>query len=253
MNNHQIMPEEILIRLFVNGSFFAKILCTPINLKELVIGWLFSQKVIESLDEIHTLGVCDEMTDVSVKLSHDIEDKQKFDPILSSGCSGGEINSTLYSGELKEVKSNVKIEIKKLQKILTSMFSHLKETSHCSGVHCASLSKADNQSKMFFAIDIGRHNAVDKVIGAGLLNEIDFSSYILSTSGRISSDMILKAINAGIPIAISPRSITSMAADLAVKACIGVAGRFSKKNPIIAGKTDRFIGIDTKCQHFSIL
>ena len=97
-------------------------------------------------------------------------------------------------------------------------------------------------SQSFFAYDIGRHNAVDKVIGSGLLHDVDFSNMVLAASGRISSDMVLKATRAGIPVMISPRSVTTMAADIASRANIAIAGRMAKQNKVYAGNVERIKG-----------
>jgi len=77
------------------------------------------------------------------------------------------------------------------------------------GVHAAAIS--DGKNILFFSEDIGRHNAVDKVIGKTFLNGINFSITILLSSGRISLEIVKKAITAGIPVVLSRSAPTSLA------------------------------------------
>ena len=64
MKNRNQTPKESLARIFINGEFFSSLLCTPKDVKELTIGWLFSQGYIESIKEISSLGACDDMRDI---------------------------------------------------------------------------------------------------------------------------------------------------------------------------------------------
>jgi FdhD protein len=84
---------------------------------------------------------------------------------------------------------------------------------------------------------------VDKAIGAALMGGADFGCSVLATSGRISSDMVLKASRAGVPVVLSPRSVTTMAADLADRADIVIVGRLSKPDRLITGNKKRITGV----------
>jgi FdhD protein len=121
------------------------------------------------------------------------------------------------------------------------MFRRLREIDPGSGIHCASISESGQDGSILTSYDIGRHNAVDKAIGAGALNSVDFSRTVLATSGRISSDMVLKAIQAGIPILVSQRSVTSLAAAMADKAGIAIVGRMGKDEPVIIDCKSRVV------------
>jgi FdhD protein len=86
---------------------------------------------------------------------------------------------------------------------------------------------------LFLSEDIGRHNAVDKVIGRGLLTNVSFGTAQLLTTGRISSDIVMKTARAGIPVVISLSIATSLAVDLALRAGILLIGRGAKPEPIV--------------------
>ena len=95
MSENHLFPIEKMIRLFINGAYFSRILCTPHDLKELVIGWLYTQQIVDSPDDMDALGVCDSMTDVSIKLGHEIGNVRDYHPVTSSGCSGGDADVQL--------------------------------------------------------------------------------------------------------------------------------------------------------------
>ena len=244
MQQHLRMPSEVLIQLHLNGRFFSRILCSPVDVKPLIVGWLYTHRLIERTEEIHALGVCDDLTDVKVELADECMRRlDDYQPVITSGCSGGEVASQDYLGQLSQVDSPVRVDIAVIPGFMAAMFARLKETCPTGGMHCASLIPIDNHSEMLTGCDIGRHNAVDKAIGGALLNGAEFGASLLATSGRISSDMVLKAARAGVPVLLSPRSVTTMAADLAERAGIAIVGRLSKSDRLITGNKERIIGV----------
>lgn len=237
------LPQEELIRLFINGRFFSHLLCTPVNMKELAIGWLFTQGIINSLDEMSSLDLCDGVSDIRVSLKSEVVwQPSQYRPVTSSGCSGGQMNSLQYLKDVAKLESSLTVRSRDLVRIMSAMFHKLAALNNNSGMHCASLVSGADFSDMLLGYDVGRHNAVDKVIGAGLLKGIGFDRTVLATSGRVSSDMVLKAAAAGVPIIVSQRSVTSLAAHIASSAGIAVVGRLTKPDRLVIGQTDRIIG-----------
>jgi len=238
------LPQESLVSLVINGAPFTHILCTPFRIKELVIGWLFTQHIIDGPDDIISLGVCDDLSEANVRLKKNISPATRnIQTVTTSGCSGGSAVLDVYLKDTKKVNSRLTIEKKQLPKIISAMYRQVSLESQSGGIHCAGLVRFDESFDTILTTnDIGRHNAVDKVIGLGLLKEFDFANSVIATSGRISSDMTFKAARAGIPVIISQRSVTSMAADIARATAIAVVGRLSKPDQIIAGNVKRITG-----------
>jgi FdhD protein len=240
MQERSSLPQERLLRLFINGRFFTHILCTPVSLKELTMGWLFTQRYIDGLDDVGSLGACEGDTEISVSLKRGVPTQPaKYNPVSTSGCSGGEVDASQYFQALKRLESTLTVSMTCLRDVMSAMFRRLASNGDMSGMHCASLASGDNFADLLTAFDVGRHNAVDKVIGAGLLKSVDFSSGILATSGRISSDMVLKAARAGVPVVVSQRSVTTLAADLAGSAGVAIVGRINRRDRVVLGQTNR--------------
>jgi FdhD protein len=190
---------------------------TPNMLKELTIGHLYSEGVIKNLEEIKELEIEPKKAFLSIHSSIDLNDvKARKNVILTTACGA---TSTIPTSEVSPVQSSFKLPI--MPKLILDLISELNKRSRIyketGGTHSALLHSQD-KGIVAFAEDVGRHNAVDKVIGSALLDQIDFSTCILISSGRQSGEMVLKAVRAGIPI------IASLAAPLMSGINISQAG-----------------------------
>ncbi|HEY9054584.1 MAG TPA: formate dehydrogenase accessory sulfurtransferase FdhD, partial [Rectinemataceae bacterium] len=118
------------------------------------------------------------------------------------------------------------------------MFGSAELYARTGGMHIAALAAG---SRFIAREDVGRHNAVDKVLGRALLDGIDLGGSILLTSGRIASDMAAKAINAGIPLLASRSIPTTEAFSLAVDAGLTLVGRLGSASPIVYTSGERVL------------
>lgn len=238
--NHSFtLPEEQLVELITSTGLTVRLACSPYHLAELATGWLFTQNLINGADDIHSLQVCDQNVRILVQVKPCTTPASlTYAPVMTSGCSGGVANLEQYQNDLKLCDSTQTISLTSVRELLSEMFAWLHAHAVYGGLHCAALAPI-NGGPMLLANDIGRHNAVDKVIGMALQSRLDFGSQLLATSGRISSDMLLKAARAGIPIVATARSATSLAAHLAEASAITVVCRLGKSKPLILGNTAR--------------
>lgn len=236
---HQL-AQETPVPLFINGRLLTNLLCTPSNLRELTFGWLYGQGIIRQVSDVRALSVCDSALDVTIDPSIDFADIQRgFRPIEVSGCGGGQINSLQYCKDLEVVSSSLTVTNDQCRAALSLMFERLHEAHVGPGVHCALIQDQLNFESTAFGFDIGRHNAVDKAVGSALQHSLCFDSSLLVTSGRISSDMMIKAAVAGIPVVASLRSVTTLAAEIAERTGIGICGALKRLDPVHAGNTTR--------------
>jgi FdhD protein len=204
--------SESPLTISVNGQHLATAMVTPEKRKEFVVGHLFSEGIIDSLDKIKLM----EINEKEAKVIADIREFVGGRTILS-GCGSA---SNLMS-KLPRIKSGLKIKRKVMMDAVSDVLRS-GSSKRTGGYHrCAAFSAS---GKLFSAEDVGRHNALDKVIGAMLLKKCNFSRTFVVSTGRISSDMVLKCSRANIPIVASKGATTSLAVDIAKKTGLTVVG-----------------------------
>jgi FdhD protein len=236
------LPRESLVRLMVNGKFYSHLLCTPTQLKELAAGWLFTQGIVRDMDDLVSVAACDGTSDINVFLkSADIKPFEQLKPVITSGCMGGQINSLHYFSELPVNNSKFRIQLNTIVELMKQTVRRCRQSDDFCGTHYATIYDLNNHNKNFSGNDAGRHNAVDKAIGMALLAGQSLSYTILTTTGRVSSEMALKAIMCGIPLVASQRSVTSLAVELAKKANLLLISHVLKRKPGIYGDKNRVI------------
>lgn len=208
----QIIAEKNL-NINVNRKFYASLMCTPDEVLHLALGFLFAEGVISSMKDIKSIDEKDENS-LCIILKNELEPVADKRRILTSGCAGGSIDlNILEESNIKPVESSCSYSVDQIL-MLMKEFNHKSELfKQTGGVHSCAI--CSNEGSIFFSEDIGRHNALDKVIGKALFRNTDLKDKVLLTTGRISSDIILKAARAGIPIVISHSAPTDMALSIA--------------------------------------
>ncbi len=231
--------EEAPVELIINGKKYLTFMCTPSNLNELAAGHLYSSGLIDSSEDIYSLAACEDMKKISINMAKTVDEGGiQLSNVLASSCgSGSYLNERLFQKPKNE--SSCTIYLSKLKQLSVEMISNAELYIKHGGVHCAILS--DGNEVLALREDVGRHNAVDKVIGKGVFLGVDFKSSIIMTTGRISTDMILKAVNAGIPIVASRSIPTTMAYEIAEKLGITIVGRIVSKEPVVYTHKKRII------------
>jgi FdhD protein len=214
----EVVREQPLT-LYVNGDRFLTLLCTPVKLEALVVGYLWMEMVIRELGEIEALDVSPVDGRVDVRLTHPVE--LPTERILTSGCGGG-ITFRIDHRLFPPLQSSLQASAPELAARMRDLFASAVLYKASRGIHGAALADADRV--LLVAEDVGRHNAVDKVKGEALLRGIETRDRILLSTGRVSSEMLLKAARMGVPIVASRTSPTEMAVGLAEQLNITVCG-----------------------------
>lgn len=225
---------ESPVEIFVNGTRLATLLCTPSQVKELAAGWLRTQGLISGLDDLESLAACDEMAQVYAKVRGVGEARAKtWRTVLTSGCGGGALRAEALVELPSPVRSDFSISLAELRLRMKEMLSQARLYHDTGGVHGAALSGAHGLVAQ--AEDVGRHNAVDKVIGAALFAGLDPTRSCLLSTGRLSAEMVVKAAELGVPVVASLSIPTSLAVEIATKAGITLVGRAASSTPFLYG------------------
>ncbi|MCY3867840.1 MAG: formate dehydrogenase accessory sulfurtransferase FdhD [Chloroflexi bacterium] len=212
--------DEQLLSIYVNGESLATMMCSPLQLEALTVGFLYNEAIIDSADEIALLQLNSTKAVADVILT-----RGDFNPprrmILTTGCGGGVTGQEL-SKEFPALESSFRTQPAIVLRLMRQLQGAARLYNAVRGVHTAVL--GDDKGLLVSAEDVGRHNAVDKVAGQALLDGIYTRDRMLLTSGRISSEMLGKARRMGIPLVASRTAPTSVTVELAQAWQICVAG-----------------------------
>jgi FdhD protein len=212
--------EEGFVSIFVNGEELATVMCSPRDQDRFAIGFLCNEGIINSLDDVRAVHICPSGACVDVWLTRsDFVRPNRL--ILTSGCGGGVTFDDLTKA-VEPLQSSITIGPQKLAELLIEMQQRATLYARSRGVHTSALS--DGEKIVVLAEDVGRHNTIDKIRGACLIEKIDPRDKILLCTGRISSEMINKAARMGCPIVASRTSPTSLSVQLAREWNITLAG-----------------------------
>lgn len=207
--------KELPLTIILNNRELVTLLCSPTDLKYLAIGFLASEGFLESKDEIKMVMVDDQRGVVRVET---VEDKELasellFKRLITSGCGRGASFYSAADAASQKVDSQIKISAYEVF-ALANKFQHSSQTYLAThGAHSAAL--CDTKNMLVFSEDIGRHNAIDKILGECILEDILTANRIIITSGRVSSEILYKVAKRGIPILISKSVPTNLGVRLA--------------------------------------
>lgn len=201
MNN---LDEDIIVeyplKVILNDVDVGTLLCTPYNLYELVVGFIKNKGYIEKFKDIDVLKI-DKESKVAII---NIRDKK------------------INSENLNISKSDININIEKIYKIMERNLTYSSLFKDTGGVHSVSI--FDDNKEIIICEDVARHNAMDKAIGYCIINDISLEDKIVVVSGRISQEMMLKAVNNNIPIVVSKSAPTNLSIELAKQLNITLIG-----------------------------
>ncbi|WP_455278024.1 formate dehydrogenase accessory sulfurtransferase FdhD [[Eubacterium] cellulosolvens] len=201
-----IVQEEVAVEapanIYINKRHLVTLLSSPSMLNELAVGHLFSEgmlKTKDSIDEVLIAG-----TDIRVKLKAEANvdfDLNRFGRFVSSSCGSLVDYLRLLAQINSKITDQYSVTAQNLEQMVTQLNNESRVFKITGGIHSAAI--FENLKMVAFAEDVGRHNAVDKALGASILRNIDLNKSVLVTSGRQSADIVAKAAQMTIPISVS--------------------------------------------------
>ena len=224
-NTEDDIVVEHIFKIILDDEEFINLICTPKSLKSLAVGFLHSEGIINSINDILDISLCEKGGYVNIKLKNKELLKSKINQkrAITTGCGKGSI----YYKALEELQYNndsnkKELDYDNIMKLINNFNTKSELFKNTGGVHSVALS--DFKNIIFFEEDIGRHNALDKIVGKCLLNNIDTKDKLILTSGRITSEIILKGVKLNINYIVSRSAATNMAIDLAKKLNLTIIG-----------------------------
>lgn len=184
------------LSLVVNGDGLVTLLCSNVALRELAYGFLYTESIIESLSDVRSCSINRDTMTASFEVSKRVS--KPACPTISSGF-GGKIYYSLSSNPLSSFTGSIdnsSFVMSDVVKAMSVMRSFAREYTVTRGIHCSALFKCGVPLASFE--DVGRHNTFDKLAGYCLLNGQREQGVLLTTTGRISGEMVRKAIRLGV-------------------------------------------------------
>jgi len=220
-----LIVNEIPITVMLNGEEFATLVCSPVDEKELVIGFLAGEGIIKDPDDIKDYFYRNTQGVVWVET---VNPTPQLDTFLcrnfASCCGKG--RPLLYfvndQNLVTPVEGDASISAERILGLMNEFEENSGTFKKTGGVHSAAL--ADNDKIIVKYEDIGRHNALDRVMGYTFINRIETSDMAVLLSGRIASEMLIKAARIGTPVVISRSAPTALAIDYALQYGITIVG-----------------------------
>jgi len=212
------VPTEMELTIYVNHKALVTILCTPSKLNCLVVGYLYAEGIISGIGDVASMRVCEKESLADVMLSNPEYELPAL-RTLASGCSGGGVFKT----QGQRVDSGLVVIPTEVLSLMGQFQEQMVLYQFTGGVHTSALS--DTKSLLVVAEDIGRHNTLNKIQGECLLRRLSTRDRLLLITGRISSEMLLKAAKMQVPIVVSRHSPTERAISLARDLGIALVGQ----------------------------
>lgn len=233
--------KEIPLTIYLNKQEIVTAMTLGDMPDLLAVGYLLNQNMLKRDDIISEIDYDKELQIVVVRTNRKTNYEKKMEKkIRTSGCAVG----TVYGDIMDDFSS---INLDKKAKIKTSWIYTISKKVNtrpslylkAGALHGCVLCK--NDSPLIYVEDVGRHNAVDKIAGWMFLNKEKASDKIFYTTGRLTSEMVIKTVQMGIPILISRSGFTESGVKLAKEAGLSLIGRAKGKRMIIANGIERVV------------
>ncbi len=208
----------------------------------LVIGYLRNQRLVESVDDIVAVQV-DWETDsaaVTTRKKRDLS-KKLAKKTVTTGCGQGTVYGDLME-EIDGVELNADISLsdEKLFVLIEKVRKHETIYKQAGAVHGCALANTDGEILMFVE-DVGRHNAVDAIAGFMWLDAIPGADKVFYTTGRLTSEMVIKCVQMRIPFLVSRSGLTQMGYSVAKKTGLTMLGRASGRHYLLFTGKERLV------------
>jgi FdhD protein len=213
--------KETGLAIFINEKHYTTVMISAMMEREFVTGYLFGQGLIESIKELESVNIEDNVARVTVKDTRKISQRiRKTDYRI---VSGGGLSAFSDGTDFPEIHTRMKIGKKKIFTAMNTVFDKAEIYKLTEGTHAAGLFTPE-AAPICIAEDIGRHNTIDKVIGHALINGIDFSNTFLVSTGRMASEMVAKICRARIPVVATKTAVTKTGLEIGQKCGLTIVG-----------------------------
>jgi len=236
--------QEVPLTIYLNGQEIVTLLCMGKHPKHLAVGFLKSDGFITDPKQLKDLHVEEthNALKVHVETSHDPFELRPLVRSITSGCGKGtdfERNAETIAST--HVSAGLTVSPQQILELMAQL--HERSTLYQATRGCHNASLATPEKILIFREDIGRHNAIDMIGGQCFLDSIPTGDKLIVTTGRIASEILLKAIRLGVPILASGAAATRFSIDLARKTNMTLIGLVEQERIIVYNSGGRIAGL----------
>jgi len=215
IKKEDVVIDESRITICINGTKAISLMCIPKEQDVFAIGFLISENIIETINDIHSIEVSEDGLHVTIqaKINECSLENLHKEKTLLSGCGGGVTGNVTTNLESSSNRISMSVAPKTIFAEIKKFYDNSELYLLTGCVHQAMIF-LPNETKIT-AEDIGLHNAVDKVLGKCQQIALDTSISVLFLSGRLSSEMVVKAVMHKIPVVVSRTAPTSLGVQIA--------------------------------------
>ena len=242
----EILPTSIAgehpLTLYVDKREIVTLMTLGQAPEALAIGYLRNQRLVRSIDQIAEVQVDWETDAVAITTRTPISglDARMEKRTVTTGCGQGTVFGDLMDEvDTIRLRDDVRLDEGTLYELLDAVRRHETIYKSAGAVHGCAL--AAGAKILYFVEDVGRHNAVDAIAGQMWLDGVDGSDKIFYTTGRLTSEMVIKAAQMGVPFLVSRSGLTQMGYEIAAKVGITMLGRAVNKHYLLFTGRQRFV------------
>ena len=242
--SNQLISEEMPLTVYLNGKETTTMLCSPVDQKYLVLGFLISEGMVQSIEDIREIVINEE--DGLVQIEADLVERASTDGYLRrclTTCCGRGRAGFYFANDHKTTRyidSNTQFKATDILKCTATLLHEASAThSQTYGVHSGAI--VENGELILYSEDIGRHNIFDKLYGKCLEQTMSMENKLLVFSGRISSEILIKVSKMGIPCVVAKSVPTTLALGMAKELGITIVGRMRRDSFCVYTHPERIV------------
>lgn len=232
------IAAERALTLYLNKREIVTLMTLGTNPELLVLGWLKNQRLIQDLNQIQTLMIDWETNAAAITTFTPVADldKKLGRKTVTTGCGQGTVFGGIMDDLDKISLPQIAIRQSIIYDLLTALNHHNEVYQRAGAVHGCAL--CEDTRLNLFVEDVGRHNAVDAIAGNMWLHEIPGANKLFYTTGRLTSEMVIKVAQMGIPILLSRSGVTQMGLELAQKVGVTLIARARGRHFLVYNGAD---------------
>ena len=227
------IAAERALTLYLNKREIVTLMTLGTQPELLVLGWLRNQRLIKNIEEVKAIQVDWETESVAITTYETVDglDKKLSKKTVTTGCGQGTVYGDMMEGLSKIKLPEVSLKQSLIYELLANLNKHNEIYKQAGAVHGCALCR--NTENLRFVEDVGRHNAVDAIAGYMWLHNIQGNDKIFYTTGRLTSEMVIKVAQMGIPVLLSRSGATQMGYEIAKQLGVVLISRAKGKHFLI--------------------